>query len=260
VPGFVADRIREGADYVKAHLEDGCLLGGALPPLDPSFVAAAAHAAHVQGRMMLVHALTREAAAAAIVAGADGLTHVFLDQPHTPGLVAQLTDRGMHVTATLTVAAALTGNAQGRELADDPRVVARLPAPWRDTLRRPMGAHDPRHLDYASASVAALHRAGVPVLAGSDASVPQAPGLAHGASLHGELRLLVQAGLSPAEALRAATAVPAERFALPDRGRIAPGRRADLLLVDGDPTARIDDSRSIRAVWRGGRPVQAPAA
>ena len=60
--------------------------------------------------------------------------------------------------------------------------------------------------------------------------------MAHGASVHHELQLLVTAGLTPVQALRAATATPARRFGLTDRGRITPGARADLLLVDGDAT------------------------
>jgi len=77
-------------------------------------------------------------------------------------------------------------------------------------------------------------------------------GLAHGASVHHELQLLVAAGLTTIEALRAATATPARRFGLTDRGRIVPGARADLLLVDGDPITNISDTLSIRAVWRRG--------
>jgi imidazolonepropionase-like amidohydrolase len=94
----------------------------------------------------------------------------------------------------------------------------------------------------------------VDILAGSDASepIPILGGLAHGASLHHELQLLVAAGLQPGDALRAATSTPARRFGLTDRGRIVPGALADLLLVDGDPTATISDTLSIGAVWRRG--------
>jgi imidazolonepropionase-like amidohydrolase len=60
----------------------------------------------------------------------------------------------------------------------------------------------------------------------------------------------VRAGLSPVEALAAATS--ARWFGLTGRGRIAPGLRADLLLVDGDPGADITATRNIAAVWRGG--------
>jgi imidazolonepropionase-like amidohydrolase len=107
--------------------------------------------------------------------------------------------------------------------------------------------------DAALATVAELHAAGVELMAGSDAPNP---GTAHGASLHHELELLVRAGLTPTEALRAATATPARRFGLSDRGRIAPGQRADLLLVRGDPTADIRATRQIERVWKNGAPVQ----
>ncbi len=67
-----------------------------------------------------------------------------------------------------------------------------------------------------------------------------------------QLRLLVVAGLKPIEALRADTATPARRFGLTDRGCIAPGACADLLLVDGDPLTNIADTLSIRTVWHRG--------
>jgi len=68
--------------------------------------------------------------------------------------------------------------------------------------------------------------------------------------------LLVRAGLTPVEALTAATSAPAAAFRLADRGRIAPGLRADLVLVQGDPTSDIASSRAIVAVWKAG--VRAP--
>jgi imidazolonepropionase-like amidohydrolase len=70
--------------------------------------------------------------------------------------------------------------------------------------------------------------------------------------LHGELELLVRAGFSLSDALAAATSVPATTFHLNDRGRIAPGLRADLLLVRGNPTQDIKATRDIIAVWKVG--------
>ena len=101
----------------------------------------------------------------------------------------------------------------------------------------------------AERAVAMLAAHGVPILAGTDASNP---GTTQGASLHAELELLVESGLTPLQALAAATSVPAARFHLADRGRIAPGMRADLLLVRGDPTHDIRATRQIDGVWRGG--------
>ena len=99
-----------------------------------------------------------------------------------------------------------------------------------------------------------LHEAGVVILAGSDTQAGMIPG----AGLHRELALLVEAGLSPAEALRAATLSPArflEASDDPDFGQAKPGKRADLLLVEGDPTQDIARVSEIRAVILGGRRV-----
>ena len=101
----------------------------------------------------------------------------------------------------------------------------------------------------AEANVRALHEAGVTILAGSDAPNP---GTAHGASLHHELQLLTGAGLSPAEALTAATANPADVFDLSGRGRIEAGARADLVLIEGDPRQDIGATLSIAHVIRNG--------
>ncbi|MGH3721447.1 MAG: amidohydrolase family protein [Pseudonocardiaceae bacterium] len=111
------------------------------------------------------------------------------------------------------------------------------------------GSGKAARLAVALESVAALRAAGVPVLAGTD--TPNS-GTAAGASLHRELELLVRAGLTPAEALTAATAAPARWFGLHGRGRTAPGCQADLLLVDGDPTVDILATRSVVSVWRRG--------
>ena len=100
-----------------------------------------------------------------------------------------------------------------------------------------------------------LHEKGVPILAGTDAPNP---GTTHGASIHRELRLLVDSGLTPAAALAAATSAPARAFNLKDRGRIARGLRADLVLVNGDPTRDILATRDIAAIWKRGERLDRP--
>jgi imidazolonepropionase-like amidohydrolase len=99
--------------------------------------------------------------------------------------------------------------------------------------------------------VRAFREAGVPVLAGSDAMVP---GVAPGAALHDELEALREAGLTNAEALAAATRLPAQWLGVyQDRGSVEVGKRADLLLLDADPLADISATRMISAVIASGR-------
>lgn len=102
--------------------------------------------------------------------------------------------------------------------------------------------------------VGQFHRAGVPIVAGTDAPMPLVyPGF----SLHEELALLVDSGLSPREALRAATFTAATVLGMASStGSVAVGKRADLVLLDGDPTRDIRNTRRIRAVLIAGRLLQ----
>ena len=95
-----------------------------------------------------------------------------------------------------------------------------------------------------------LHRAGVPLLAGTDTPEPFVP---PGFSLHQELEMLVESGLSPAAALAAATINNARAMNQQDRlGTVAPGKLADLVILNADPTLDIRNTRQIYAVVRGG--------
>jgi imidazolonepropionase-like amidohydrolase len=197
----------------------------------------------------------------------------------TPAFLAGLRRRPAFVIATLRAAAVLSAAPAGqleadqRELAGHPCLEPFLDEASRAVFTRPGLLAEARarvaatgfaagrfDFDGALRSVAALHQAGLPVLAGTDTNYPdpQYPNAimdaftGHGITLHHELELLVRAGLTPAGALAAATSVPARLFGLADRGRIAPGLRADLLLVDGDPCADITATRNIAAVWRTG--------
>ena len=256
---FIDARIAEGSDYIKIVYDDGRHYGMDIPTLDARTLRAAIEAAHRRSKLAVVHIGALEDARAALEAGADGLVHLFLDRAADTAFVALAARRGAFVIPTLSVLASLGGTGAGAALAEDARLAPYLTPMAAAGLRQsfPLRPDAPK-LEYARAreTVRLLHGAGVPILAGTDAPNP---GTAHGASIHGELALLVDAGLSPVEALAAATSVPARAFGLQDRGRIAPGLRADLVLVDGDPTRDITATRSIVGVWKGGLRVDRDA-
>ncbi|MGW4498262.1 amidohydrolase family protein [Micromonospora sp. NPDC004336] len=225
---FVAARVAEGADYIKIVVDDGATHGANLPVLTPDIVAALVDAAHDAGLKAIAHAITTREVTVALDAGVDGLAHVYADAEADDGTARRLADRiaaeGVFVVTTLAYFEAI-----GQGTAAD-------------------------HMTPATAANAVhaarmLREAGVALLAGTDAT-PFAP--QHGTAMHRELELLVTAGLTPAEALAAATSLPAEHFGLTDRGRVAPGRRADLLLVDGDPTTDVTATAAVVDVWRRG--------
>lgn len=96
------------------------------------------------------------------------------------------------------------------------------------------------------AIVGALHRAGIPVVAGTDQAVP-------GHSLHREIELYVQAGFTPLEAIRAATIVPARVMGLDkELGTVQKGKRGDLILINGDPLADVRNTRNVEYVITNG--------
>lgn len=249
---FVAERRSEGAAYLKLmyDADDGAGPFG-WPSLHRATVAGLVRAAHRRGLLVVAHVTSTAAARDVVEEGVDVLAHVPID-PIDDRLVAAIRDRGVAVIATLATIESFAGS-YGTELADDPHLAARIGPSWAAVLRssatrwRAPGLPDASE---ALRNVGRLARAGIGVLAGSDAPNP---GTVHGASLHRELELLVEAGLSPTDALASGTSVPADVFGLDDRGRIAPGKRADLVLLDGDPTTDIKATRRTRAVWREGQ-------
>lgn len=250
----VDSRIAAGSDFIKLILEDFSKVGGpdGQAILDPAQLAAAVNAVHRHGRLAVVSLAIHDEARQAVEAGVDGLAGSFLDRPADAEFVAAVRERGVFIIPTLAGVAALAGRGDGARLLAQPSLRQRLSSEQAADLGETfedLESKMPAFWDYAIASVRSLKEAGVTILAGSGAPNP---GSAHGIGLHLELELLVAAGLSPAEALEAATAATAESFALKDRGRIAPGWRADLLMVAGDPTRDIAATREIVAVFKNG--------
>jgi imidazolonepropionase-like amidohydrolase len=251
---FIDARIAEGSDYIKLIDETGEAYGMKLPTLSKSDLTGLVAAAHKRGKLAVVHISTLSGARDAIDAGADAIVHIFADKPPDPDFGKFVAAHHAFVVPTLTVTESTTGVGSGTSLIADTHLSSYLNPDETANLKASFPRRAASNLTMSNAfeAVQQLKGAGVPILAGTDAPNP---GTAHGVSMHRELELLVKAGLTPPEALASATAIPAKEFKLNDRGRVAAGLRADLLLVDGDPTTDILATRNIVAIWKNGVPL-----
>ncbi len=245
---FISARIAEGSDVIKVIYED---FGGNIPRLPKATMSAAIKAAHEQGKLVVVHAGEGpEAIRDSIDAGADGIAHLFVNGVADASFADLFVSHNAFIIPTLTELVNLCGLPDNAALGRDWRIAPWLPATEAARLKTSVGKPQ-RHDDCvgAFAVLPLMAKAGATILAGTDAGNP---GVAYGASLHEELELLVRCGLSPLQALRSATSAPARIWRMPDRGRIAPGLRADLIMVDGDPTLDITATRTINRIWLAG--------
>lgn len=250
---FVDARVAEGSDFIKIILDDGSAYSFPRPTLDMATVSALIEAAHARKKAAIIHAATLKNCRESLEAGVDGLAHLFFDGASDPEFGRLAARTKAFVIPTLSVIQGLGNRAMAAALVKDPHLSPYLKSSDIQGLQRSFGFKmNPASYRAAEAAVPLLKAAGVPILAGTDAPNP---GTAYGASLHGELLLLVQAGLTPLEALRAGTSIPAAKFGLAGRGVVRAGGVADLVLVNGDPSVNIETTRDIVAVWKDGVPV-----
>jgi imidazolonepropionase-like amidohydrolase len=241
----VAALLPERPDLLKLAVDVDT---GDVPRLSREVIAAITAAGHANGVRSIVHVGDSAEAIDAVRGGADALAHVPWREEVSDEAVAAIAAARVPVVVTLAVFDLMEGKRTRpsdflpieREVAGTDllaRLLAPAPLPPAEQImqRAAIAAHDARRR-----SVARLRAAGVPILAGSDACNP---GALPGAGLHLELVKLVEAGLTPGQALRAATWENARFLAgeSADFGEIDLGKRADFFLVAGDPTSRIED-------------------
>lgn len=227
-PGWVQDRASSGSDYIKLIAET------AGPTMSQEEHNTLVEAAHGIGLKTWTHASTLQAYDAAIRSKSDFIQHTPTDGPLNSSFIDMILANGQFSTPTATI----------YEFAEETLKVNAIIA---NRIRK-----------MTLANIKAMYDAGIPLLAGTDASNTAYSGgvILFGSSLHLELELMVRAGVPNLEVLKAATSRPAEAYKLLDRGAISPGLRADLLLVNGNPLANISKTREIERVWIAGMEYQ----
>ena len=230
---------------------DGWRYGSApnLSSMNLETLAAIVEDAHAANTKVVTHTVTLEGAKLAARAGVDILVHGIGDAPVDTELIEIMKAKHTAYVTTLAVYEYKRGGPPSDRLAAllDPAVRATLKdAPSTAAIPAERAARW-RNL---TANVKRLYDAGIPVGCGTDAGMP---GTFHGYSTLREMELLVESGLTPLQAIGAATGVSARAMGVDaDRGTIAPGKAADLLLVQGRPDERIADIENTRRVFLGG--------
>jgi imidazolonepropionase-like amidohydrolase len=243
---IVGRQVETGADYIKMILEEKGKQQGVEYP--PGVGNAVTEQAHNRGKLVMAHAVSNKTYRFGWDYGVDVLMHIPYMAPIEPELVADIVSKGTVVVPTL-----IMGKCLMDKLLKTHPVMAKM---MMFTGRLTKGGDAFNFtLDIALASLSKLHKAGARVFAGTDSNMddPTTPSaVPYGSSLHDELEFYVRAGMSPTEAIQSATSKPAEFFGFNDRGTVTPGKRADLLLVKGDPTKNIGDIRNVERVWING--------
>jgi len=229
------EQLRNGADLIKLMATGGVMSEKDLPTSRGMTIAemeAAIEEAHNVGKKTLAHAQGANGIRNAILAGVDSIEHGFY---LTDEIIDLMLERGVFLVPTLVAVHQILANGEKMGIPE-------------------YGVRKAReHAEAHKKSFQRALKAGVKIAMGTDAATPF--------NYHGrnalELELMVEAGMTPAQALQAATRMGAELLGLADKiGTVEPGKLADLILVDGDPLADIrllQDTERIKLVIKGGR-------
>ncbi len=233
----VREQLKAGARVIKFMASGGVMTPGVdprSPQLGPEELAAGIEEAHKAGVKTASHAQSAQGIRNAVLAGIDSIEHgIYLEDD----VIEEMKRRGTFFSATLAAPANIIklGLAAGV-------------APY--AVKKSEMVSEAHHDSFRRAV-----KAGVRLVMGTDAGTP---GNRHGENAQ-ELQMMVEGGLSPAQAIVAATATAAELFGIADEtGQITPGLAADLLLVDGDPLTDISllqRRECLLYVIKGGRIV-----
>ena len=233
----VRQRYKDGSDVIKITATGGVLSyarSGDAPQFTVDEITAVVETAHDYGYRVAAHAHGKEGMRRAIVGGVDSIEHgTYMDDE----IFALMKKHGTWYVPTISA---------GRFVADKAKIDGYFPEIVRPKAQR-IGALIQDTFGHA-------WRAGVKIGFGTDAGVGP-----HGSNAE-EFVYMVEAGMPPAQALQTATVNAAELLGVDDVGQVAPGLRADIVAVPGDPLQDITVVRRVDFVMKDGVVVRAPAA
>ncbi len=223
---------------------------------EPTLAAIVADA-HAAGKPVVTHTVTLEGAKVAAAAGVDSVGHGVGDELVDDELIGLMRAHHTAYIATLSVfepqQVRVMSAAEKAELNPGQRAAEEAMEAGADKTVLP---YDARRWGIMQDNIRRLKKAKIPIGIGTDAGIE---GVYHGPGAIREIWWLTQLGFSPAEALVAATRTSAEiMHQQAGHGTIQAGKRADLVLIDGQPDKRIEDLWHVARVWVGGR--EAPLA
>jgi imidazolonepropionase-like amidohydrolase len=254
---IVEDLARRGANGVKIWYDDWY---GQMPKMTPDVARTIVEACRRLGLTSYAHVYRVDDAKLLIGFGLDVLAHMPRDREADRELVDLMLERGTAVIPTLAVPESNVAFVDRPTWVDDPLLGRFLPPGSREYLRdeafltsiRQKPEFPQLHPDLGRAlrNVELLYRAGVRIGFGTDTGVSNR---VIGFYEHRELELLVRAGVTPADALRMATLTSAEIVGQQGTlGEVAPGRRADLVVLRENPLENVRNTRTIESVWLDG--------
>ena len=259
----VRELAAQKVDLVKIWVDDR---GGRAPRLPPPVYRAIIEEAHGRGLKVNAHVFYHEDAAGLVDAGIDGLAHMVRDREMDGGLVAAIVRRGVYVMPNLSGAERGTHSTVPSWF-EEPGLMALFrestPQPVIDRIRASFTSRDAAAATAARGryailqrSLAALSKAGARIILGSDTGLEDH---LFGYAEQRELAEMVGAGMTPADVIVAATSRSAEYLGLSGMGSLAPGKRADFIVLRGNPLGDIRQTRNIEAVYFDGREVDRAA-
>ncbi|KAJ6437236.1 xylulose-5-phosphate/fructose-6-phosphate phosphoketolase [Purpureocillium lavendulum] len=239
---FVKDRLAQHADYIKIVAD--------VPGPDQDTINALVAESHSQEKLVVTHAATYSPFTMALAGRPDFITHVPRDKVLDEEDAKDMAQKQIVSIPTLAMMATICRPLPWSAVL---RVLLQ-PSLLLTVLRGRRSFAGPEAYRNCTDSVMQLHRASVQILVGTDSNEEEDSPftIPHGESFHREMELLVEAGLSTVEVLKAGTSLAAGCFGLEDRGAIEPGKRADLVLLAANPLDEIRSSRKIDRVWLGG--------